>query len=83
MDLILDGIIKAFHLIISFDPEVMRITWLSLKVSGLATLISLFIGISVGTIIVTRFPGKVLLFIINSGMALPPVVVGLSSRSSL
>jgi tungstate transport system permease protein len=79
MDLILDGIIKAFRLIVSFDAEVMRITWLSLKVSGIATLISLFIGISVGTIIaLTRFPGKsTIVTIINSGMALPPVVVGL------
>jgi tungstate transport system permease protein len=79
MDLILDGIIKAFYLIITFDPEVMRITWLSLKVSGLATLISLFIGISIGTIIaLTRFRGKsTIVTIINSGMALPPVVVGL------
>ena len=79
MDLILDGIIKAFYLIITFDPEVMRITWLSLKVSGLATLISLFIGITVGTVIaLTKFPGKgTIVTIINSGMALPPVVVGL------
>jgi len=79
MDLILDGLIKAFYLIVTFDPEVMRITWLSIKVSGVATLISLFIGITVGTVIaLTKFPGKgTIVTIINSGMALPPVVVGL------
>jgi tungstate transport system permease protein len=57
----------------------MRITWLSLRVSGIATLISLFVGISVGTVIaLTRFPGKsTIVTVINSGMALPPVVVGL------
>jgi len=42
MELIIQGIIKAFELLISFDPEVMSITWLSLKISGTATFISLF-----------------------------------------
>lgn len=79
MELIIQGIIKAFELIISFDPEVMGITWLSLKISGTATFISLFIGISIGTIVaLTNFSGKRLVIsIINTGMGLPPVVVGL------
>ena len=41
MDLIFEGIKKAFWLLITFDPEVMGITLLSLEVSGTATLISL------------------------------------------
>ena len=58
MDLILEGIKKAIWLLITLDPEVLGITWLSLKVSGLATFISLFIGISTGTVVaLTRFPG--------------------------
>jgi len=79
MDLILEGIKKAFWLLVSFDPEVLGITLLSVKVSGTATLISLFIGISVGaTVALTRFPGRrVAVSLINTGMALPPVVVGL------
>ena len=79
MELIIQGIIKAFELIISFDPEVMGITWLSLKISGTATFISLFIGVSIGTIVaLTNFSGKrVVISIINTGMGLPPVVVGL------
>ena len=79
MDLIVQGIIKAFELIISFDPEVLGITWLSLKISGMATLISLFIGISMGTAVaLTNFYGKRLVIsLINTGMGLPPVVVGL------
>ena len=79
MELIVQGIIKAFELIISFDPEVMGITWLSLKISGTATLISLFIGVSIGTAVaLTNFYGKRLLIsLINTGMGLPPVVVGL------
>mgnify|MGYP002066432928 FL=1 len=79
MDLIFEGIKKAFFLLITFDPEVMRITLLSLGVSGTATFISLFIGISVGvTVALSRFIGKrIVVSLINTGMGLPPVVVGL------
>jgi tungstate transport system permease protein len=79
MELILQGIVKAFQLLWALDPEVLGITWLSLKVSGMATLISVVIGISCGMIVaLTRFPGKKLLVtIVNTGMGLPPVVVGL------
>jgi tungstate transport system permease protein len=79
MDLILEGIKKAFWLLITLDPEVMGITLLSLEVSGIATLISLFIGISTGvTVALSRFTGKkIVVSLINTGMALPPVVVGL------
>ena len=79
MDLILEGILKAFHLLFTFDPEVMQITLLSLQVSGTATLISLLIGISVGTIVaLTEFQGRrFVVSLINTGMGLPPVVVGL------
>ena len=79
MDLILEGIIKAFQLLGSLDSEVLGIAWLSLKVSGVATLISLLIGVSAGTLVaLTRFPGKkILVSLVNTGMGLPPVVVGL------
>jgi tungstate transport system permease protein len=79
MDIIFEGIKQALSLLISLDPEVMGITWLSLKVSGTATLISLFIGIGVGTAVaLTSFPGRqIVVSLINTGMALPPVVVGL------
>ena len=79
MDLIFEGIKKAFYLLITFDPEVMGITLLSLEVSGIATLISLLIGVSVGVAIaLSGFPGRRLVIsLINTGMGLPPVVVGL------
>ena len=79
MELILEGIRKAFFLIFTLDAEVLGITLLSLKVSGLATLISMVIGISVGTAVaLSRFPGRQLVVsLINTGMSLPPVVVGL------
>ncbi len=79
MDVILEGIVKAAQLLASLDSEVLGIAWLSLKVSGLATLFSLVIGISVGTLVaLTSFPGKkILVSVVNTGMGLPPVVVGL------
>ena len=79
MDIIIDGIKQAFILLFTLDPEVLGITWLSLKVSGMATMISLLIGISVGTVVaLTQFPGRRLVVsLINTGMGLPPVVVGL------
>jgi tungstate transport system permease protein len=79
MDLILEGIKKAFYLLFTLDPEVMGITLLSLQVSGTATLISLVIGISIGTIVaLSEFSGRrIVVSVINTGMGLPPVVVGL------
>jgi tungstate transport system permease protein len=79
MDIITEGIKQAVILLFTLDPEVLGITWLSLKVSGTATFISLLIGVSVGTAVaLTQFPGKRLVIsLINTGMGLPPVVVGL------
>ncbi len=63
----------------SIDPEIWEITLLSLRVSLLATGISLFIGIPLGTLLaLRRFRGRgFVLSLVNTGMALPPVVVGL------
>lgn len=59
--------------------DLFPITLLSLQVSMLATLISLLIGLPLGTVLALgKFPVRsFLLSIINTGMALPPVVVGL------
>lgn len=79
MNLILEGLGKALQLITSFDPEVLGITALSLRISGTATFVSLVIGIGASLgIALSEFPGKKLLIsVINTGMGMPPVVVGL------
>lgn len=79
MDSIITGISEAFRMIISGDPEIFAIVWLTLKVSGTATLISLLIGVPLGVGLAhIQFPGKKLLMsIINTAMGFPPVVVGL------
>ncbi len=79
MDVIGEGIREAFWLIIQGDPEIWAITWLTLEVSGIATAISLVIGLPLGTWLALRkFAGRGCLFsFINTGMAFPPVVIGL------
>ena len=79
MGLVWEGIKKAVELLWTLDPEVLGITVFSLKVSFLATLVSLAIGGAVGiALALNSFPGKRLLIsLINTGMGLPPVVVGL------
>ncbi len=60
--------------------ELIQITLLSLGVSGIATAISLLIGLPLGTVLalsVFRSRGLVL-SVVNTGMALPPVVAGLA-----
>ena len=79
MGLILDGVLQAFRLLLAGDPEVWRITLLSLQISATATLLALAVGIPAGTLLaLTRFPGRGLVIsLVNTGMGLPPVVVGL------
>ena len=67
------------------DPEIFQITLLSLQVSVLATFLSLLLGLPLGTLLALgRFPGRsILLSVVNTGMGLPPVVVGLFVAMSL
>jgi tungstate transport system permease protein len=61
------------------DPELGAILWLSLWVSALAVVVALIVGIPAGVFLgLHRFPGRgVLATLVNTGMGLPPVVVGL------
>ncbi len=79
MDLIIEGISTALRLLASCDSEVVAITLLSLKISCSATLVSLFIGLPAGTLLaLADFPGRrFIISVVNTGMGLPPVVVGL------
>ena len=79
MELIWQGTLKAIELVFTFDAEVWAITWLSIKISGSATLISLLLGIPLGiALALAHFPGRsVVAAMVNTGMGLPPVVVGL------
>lgn len=79
MDLFFDAIREALRLLLSGDPYLWRVIARSLQVSGLAVLFGLLAGIPLGTWLgLSRFPGRGLaVALVNTGLALPPVVVGL------
>ncbi|MCJ7703267.1 MAG: ABC transporter permease [Anaerolineales bacterium] len=80
MEWIWSGIVQAIQLLLNGDREVLQITFLTLKISGTATGLSLLVGLPVGTILaLNKFRSRRFwLSLINTGMALPPVVVGLT-----
>lgn len=79
MDLIWDGLRESFWLLVRGDARVWEIMLRSLFVSGCATLLSLVIGVPLGmALALSRMRGRtVVLGLVNTGMGLPPVVVGL------
>jgi tungstate transport system permease protein len=79
MNPIWEGLQEAFRLIANLDPELLRILVVSLEVSGLAIVVGMLIGVPLGVFLGSRhFPGRnVLITLVNTGMGLPPVVVGL------
>ncbi len=76
---LLQGVVQAFGLIISLDPALYEVIWLSLYVSGVALAYSTLIGIPMGALLgLKRFTGrKLVMALLYTGMGFPPVVVGL------
>ena len=84
---VLEGFFNAIKLIVSFNPEVVSITLLSLGVSGIAVLLGAVAGIPLGALLGWRsFRGKKSIAnlvnilsknIVNTFMGLPPILVGL------
>src|SRR2546425_6060230 len=79
MDLILRGLGEAASRLVSLDPDVREATSAALAVSGIATALSVATGVPAGAWLgLSHFRGrKLLLSLVNTGMGLPPVVVGL------
>lgn len=79
MDLIWDGVREAFRILGGNGEDVWEITLRSLLISGTATAIALIAGVLTGAALAfRRFPGRnVAVALVNTGMGLPPVVVGL------
>lgn len=80
MGVIADGFKEAFRLLVTLNDEVLGITLRTIQVSGASTLISVLLGIPAGTVVaLNRFFGRgFLINLINFGMGLAPVVVGLA-----
>jgi tungstate transport system permease protein len=70
---------EALQLLLSGDAELYGIIARSLLISGMATLVAMLVGIPLGYALARgRFPGRTLLLgLVNTGMGMPPVVVGL------
>ncbi|MFN2521327.1 MAG: ABC transporter permease [Candidatus Limnocylindria bacterium] len=79
MDLIAEGIREALARLATLDPDVFDAATASLVVSGSATLLSIVVGVPLGAALgIGRFRGRTIaLSLANTGMGLPPVVVGL------
>jgi tungstate transport system permease protein len=70
----------AWQLVLSGDPALFAIVFLSLKVSLLAVALAAVVGLPLGGLLaLARFPGRgALIVLVNAFMGLPPVVVGLA-----
>jgi ABC-type tungstate transport system substrate-binding protein len=79
MDTIIDSVFLAWALIRRADSELLHIVSLSLRVSGTACLIGAFVGLTAGAwLAVVQFRGQgAVVWLLNTLLALPSVVVGL------
>ena len=79
MDLILDALKQALGILVSGQAYVLNVLLLSIRVSGSAIVLGVLLGMPIGVATgIYRFPGRRLVIaVIHTGFALPPVVVGL------
>jgi len=79
MNLFWEGFRQAGLMLARRDPELLQIAWTTLRISGLATLISMCAGVPLGLLLgLAHFPGRrFVASFVNAAMGLPPVVVGL------
>lgn len=79
MDVLWEALRDAVRLLAEGDRATYEIIWLSVRVSLTATAIAFALGLPLGMALAFgRFPGRrFVLALVNTGMGLPPVVVGL------
>lgn len=79
METIGQGFLRAFVLILTGDPELFQIIFLSLRVSGIALFLATAFALPAGALFaLRRLPLRGLVInLMNTFMGLPPVVVGL------
>jgi tungstate transport system permease protein len=73
------GLQTAWHLIVTGNPQLFSIAWVTLKVAAVSTVLAIIIGLPIGVGIgLGRFRGRRLALVLaNSGLVLPPVLIGL------
>src|SRR3990172_1309088 len=74
-----DSIREAMRLLVSGDSFVLQVMWMSLRVAGTATILGMIVGIPIGSwLAIKKFWGwGAAATILNVGLMLPPVAVGL------
>ena len=79
MSFFLDGLRQAWEMIIHDDPYLRHVTWVTIKVATIPTLIATVLGLPIALGLgVGRFRGRrVGIALANAGLGLPPVAVGL------
>ena len=80
METLLDALREAIRLLFNLDPALVEIIGMTLRVTGSALLLAVVIGLPFGAALGLRdrVPAAgCVMPIIYTGMALPPVVVGL------
>ena len=77
---LMSGDASALQLVLSADPALLRIVWLSLEISLSAVAVATIVGLPLGALIaLTRYPGReASIVVLNALMGLPPVVAGLA-----
>jgi len=75
----MSGLAQAIQAALALKGELAGIVGLSLLVSGVAIVVAMALGVPAGIYLgLHRFPGRqFLVTLVNTGMGLPPVVVGL------
>lgn len=79
MDIIFSAFVKCLSLLFSLDPYLIEVTSLTLGLSALSTAVSFALGVPAGlAAALSDFKARrFIVAVINAGMGLPPVVVGL------
>jgi tungstate transport system permease protein len=79
VDFLWEGLRRAVDLLVSGDDEVLDIVGVTLRMAFWSTLLALAAGLPAGLLLgLGRFRGRTLgLALVNAGMGLPPVIVGL------
>ncbi|MGH9308353.1 MAG: ABC transporter permease [Vicinamibacterales bacterium] len=78
MQIIFQGVRDALSLILAGDPAVAAIAWRTIVISASATALAVLVGVPLAYVVARKpFPGRTfLLGFVNTGMGMPPVVVG-------
>ncbi len=85
MQLLWEGLVESFRLLIQRDPLVVGAAWRSLWISTVAVSVAAVLGIAIGSLLARkRFVGRMFIILaFRTGMGIPTVLIGLSGYAIL